>query len=148
MRFWDGSRFTDNFIADPEPQNGAAAATNGAQAAAAPSGPAPAAPSPPAPDPSSAGSAAETSLIGRFVALLTPLLAIAAGWLAGVVGHAIPGVTLDQGQITAFMIAAATAVLGAAWKWLQGWQAHEQRVAVGQEQPVKPAAPASPQAHA
>lgn len=73
--------------------------------------------------------AAEGSLIGRFVAIITPFFTLFAGWLAGVVAKAVPGVKLDKGQIVVFMVAVATAALTAAWKWLQGWQQHEQNVA-------------------
>jgi hypothetical protein len=78
----------------------------------------------------------ETSLLGRFVALLTPVFAMAAGWLAGVVARAVPGAHLDQNQLVVFMVAAVTAALAAGWKWLQGWQQHERMVAEGMEQPV------------
>lgn len=83
----------------------------------------------------------EGSLIGRFVALVTPFFALGAGWLAGVVAKAVPGVTLDKGQIVAFMVAVATSVLTSAWKWLQGWQQHEQNVADGKSAPRKAVAP-------
>jgi hypothetical protein len=83
----------------------------------------------------------ERSLINRFAAIITPLFVIAAGWLAGVVGNAIPGVQLDQSQIVAFMIAVATAALSAAWKWLQGRQQHERLVAAGMAPPRKPGPP-------
>ena len=49
----------------------------------------------------------------------------------GVVAKAVPGVTLDRGQIVAFMVAVSTAALGSGWKWLQGWQQHELLVAEG-----------------
>lgn len=80
---------------------------------------------------------AEGSLIGRFVAIITPFFALFSGWLAGVVAKAVPGVSLDKGQIVAFMVTVATATLTAAWKWLQGWQQHEQNVADGKSPPVK-----------
>jgi len=80
----------------------------------------------------------ETSLISRFVAILTPVFAIAAGWVAGEVAQAVPGAHLNQDQIVAFMGVAATAVIAAGWKWLHGWQQHEQRVAQGIANPVKP----------
>ncbi len=80
----------------------------------------------------------ETSLIGRFVAILTPVFAIAAGWLAGVVAKAVPGAHLNQAEIVSFMVAASASVIAAAWKWLQGWQQHEQLVADGKAQPVNP----------
>ncbi|WP_187438083.1 hypothetical protein [Actinomadura decatromicini] len=39
--------------------------------------------------------------------------------------------------MTAFMVAGATAALGAGWKWLQGWQQHESYVAEGKAPPVR-----------
>ena len=80
--------------------------------------------------------AGETSTLGRFVALLTPVFVVAAGWIAGAVAKAVPGAHLDQGQLVTFMVAGATAALAAAWKWLQGWQQHERMVAEHKEQPV------------
>jgi hypothetical protein len=80
----------------------------------------------------------EASTIGRFVAILTPVFAIAAGWFAGLVAQAVPGAHLDQTQIVAFMTAAAVSALTAGWKWLQGWQQHEALVAEGKDIPVKP----------
>ena len=96
----------------------------------------------------------EASMIGRFVAIFTPVFAVAAGWFAGVIAQAVPGAHLDQNQIVAFMTAAAVSVITAGWKWLQGWQQHEALVAQGLDVPVKPgpvaatstAAPAVPQA--
>jgi hypothetical protein len=82
----------------------------------------------------------EGSLRGSFVAILTPIFALAAGWVAGLVAEIIPGVDLDRGQIVAFMIAATTAVLGVGWKWLQGWQQHEQLVATTEAKPIRKAA--------
>ena len=73
----------------------------------------------------------EGSLIGRFVALLGPVFAIAAGWLAGLVASKVPGVQLNPAQITSFMAVASTSALTATWKWLQGWQQHEQMVSQG-----------------
>ena len=78
----------------------------------------------------------ETSMLGRFVALLTPVFVVAAGWVAGVVARAVPGAHLNQGELVAFMVTAATAALTVAWKWLQGWQQHERLVAEGKEQPI------------
>lgn len=77
----------------------------------------------------------ETSLLGRFVALLTPIFAVAAAWVAGAVARAVPGAHLDQNQLVAFMATAAAAALAAALKWLHGWQQHERLVAEGMEQP-------------
>jgi hypothetical protein len=78
------------------------------------------------------------------VAILTPFFALGAGWLAGVVAVAIPGVTLDQNQIIAFMIAISTAALGAGYKWLAGWQDHERRVSANLDMPRKIAGPPRP----
>jgi hypothetical protein len=77
----------------------------------------------------------EGSLIGRFVALLSPVFVIVAGWLAGVVAKIVPGAHLNQTQIVAFMVAAGTSALTASWKWMQGWQQHEQLVAEGKAAP-------------
>ncbi|WP_433476129.1 hypothetical protein ACQPZP_03250 [Spirillospora sp. CA-142024] len=79
----------------------------------------------------------EASWLGRGVALFTPVFAVAAGWLAGIVAQLVPGAHLDETQVTAFMVAATTATLGSGWKWLQGWQQHEQLVAEGKSSPVK-----------
>jgi hypothetical protein len=89
------------------------------------------------------GEATEASLLPRFVALLTPIFAIAAGWLAGVVAQ-YTGAKLDKAQVTAFMVAVATSALASGWKWMQGWQQHEQLVAQGLDVPRKagPNAPA------
>jgi hypothetical protein len=86
--------------------------------------------------------ATEKSLISRFVAILTPIFAVVAGWLAGVVAQVVPGAHLDQNQIVAFMTAAAVAAITAGWKWLQGWQQHEALVAQGKDLPRSPGAPA------
>jgi hypothetical protein len=115
--------------------------------------------SPPSAAPSVIPSSAptEASLIGRFVAILTPVFAVAAGWFAGIIAQAVPGAHLDQNQIVAFMTAAAVSAITAGWKWLQGWQQHEALVAQGLDVPVKagppvaataatPAAPPAPAA--
>ncbi|WP_143220139.1 hypothetical protein [Actinomadura sp. CNU-125] len=79
----------------------------------------------------------EASWLGRGVALFTPVFAVFAGWLAGVVAQLVPGAHLDEAQVTTFMVAATTAALGTGWKWLQGWQQHERFVAEGKAAPVK-----------
>lgn len=88
---------------------------------------------------------AEGSLIGRFVAILTPIFVVLASGIAGWVAKKIPGVHLDAGQIVAFMVAVATAVLTAAFKYLSGWQQHEQNVADGKSPAIRHA-PATKQA--
>ena len=87
----------------------------------------------------------EASTIGRFVAIFTPVFAIAAGWFAGLVAQAVPGAHLNQTQIVAFMTAAAVSALTAGWKWLQGWQQHEALVAQGKDVPRKPGPPPAAQ---
>ena len=82
----------------------------------------------------------ENSLIGRFVALFTPIFAVVAGAIAAWVAQQIPGVALDQTQIVAFMVVASTSALTAAWKWLQGLQQHERLVAEGKAKAIKPGA--------
>ncbi len=69
--------------------------------------------------------------INRLVALLTPVFAGVAGWFATWASENLPGApSLDQGELTAIFIAGATAGLAAAWKWLDGWQKHEEREAI------------------
>jgi hypothetical protein len=77
----------------------------------------------------------ETSWLPRIVSILTPFAAMAAGWIAAWVARHT-GVQLDQSQITAFMVAVALSTLGAALKWLTGWQQHERLVAHGLAVPV------------
>src|SRR5579875_2828483 len=125
--------------ADGQPPAGIAPAEDVAAPPAA--GPVPQAPGTgpgAAVDPAASGPVTETSLIGRFVAILTPVFAVAAGWLAGVVAKAVPGAHLDQAELVSFMVAASASAIAAAWKWLQGWQQHEQLVADGKARPVKP----------
>jgi hypothetical protein len=82
----------------------------------------------------------ESSLLPRFVSLLTPFFAIITAWLAAWVARHT-GAALDQTQVVSFMIAVVTAVLGTSWKWLQGWQQHEQRVADGADRPRRAGPP-------
>jgi hypothetical protein len=75
-------------------------------------------------------------MIGRVVALLTPALAIASGWIAGWVAKEVPGAHLSSTQVTTFMVASSAAALTAAMHWLRGWQQHERLVAAGTATPV------------
>jgi hypothetical protein len=77
----------------------------------------------------------ETSMLGRFVALLTPVFVVAAGWVAGAVAMAVPGAHLDQTQLVTFMVIGATGALTSGLKWLHGWQQHERLVAESKELP-------------
>jgi hypothetical protein len=87
---------------------------------------------------------AEGSILGRVVALLTPVFTAAAGWLAGLVAKAVPGAHLDNAQIATFMTATAAAALAAAYKWLTGWHHHEQRVSDGTAPAVRAAKSTKP----
>jgi hypothetical protein len=78
----------------------------------------------------------ETSMLGRWVALLTPVFVVVAAWAAGRVAQLVPGAHLDQTELVSLMVAAATAALAAAWKWFEGWHQHELLVAEGKEQPL------------
>lgn len=82
----------------------------------------------------SGGRATEKSLLPRFVALCTPLFAIAAGAMASWVARRT-GAQLDSAGLTTFMVTASTSVIGASWKWLHGWQQHELLVAQGRDVP-------------
>ncbi|HTP20591.1 MAG TPA: hypothetical protein VMJ65_13355 [Solirubrobacteraceae bacterium] len=84
-------------------------------------------------------------MIGRLVAILTPFLAILAGGISGWVARTFPGVHLDTGQIVAFMVAGTTAVLTAGFKFMAGWQQHEQNVADGKSPAIRPAVTKPPQ---
>ena len=79
----------------------------------------------------------EGSTINRTVLLMTPLITVAAAWLAGLVARHVPGIKLDQTQIVSFMIAIVAVCLAGAWKWLQGWQQHELLVAQKLAAPIK-----------
>jgi hypothetical protein len=65
--------------------------------------------------------------INRVVALLTPVFAALAGWIAQVAAQYLPGhPSLNAGELTAVFVAGAAAALAAAYKWLQGWQKFEE----------------------
>jgi len=83
----------------------------------------------------------EGSNRGTLVAALTPLLAVMASWVTGLVAEHIPGAQLDPTQVTAVMVATVTTTLGVALKWLHGWQQHESRVWDGKARPVKALSP-------
>lgn len=67
--------------------------------------------------------------ISRIVALLTPVFAGLAGWIAQLAAQYLPGTpALDQGELTAIFIAGAGAAAAAAVKWLDGRSKHERAV--------------------
>lgn len=68
--------------------------------------------------------------LNRIVALLTPVFAGLAGSLADWLAQNVPGgPQLDKSELTAVFVAGAVTALGAAYKWLDGWQKHETVVA-------------------
>lgn len=58
--------------------------------------------------------------ISRAVALLTPVLAAAAGWVSMQAAQLPGSPHLDLGQLTAVFVAGASAAGAAGWKWLDG----------------------------
>lgn len=68
--------------------------------------------------------------VNRVVVILTPFLVTAAGavsvWLTENVSFISKYV--DRGDVEGVFIAGAAAALAAAYKWLDGWQKHEQRI--------------------
>lgn len=64
----------------------------------------------------------------RIVTLLTPVFAGLAGSLSVWMAENLPGApAVDEAGLTAIFVAGATSATAAAWKWLQGWQRHEDR---------------------
>jgi hypothetical protein len=58
----------------------------------------------------------------RVAVLLTPVFAIAAGWLATQAAKYAPGLPgFGETELTAFFVAGAGAALAAAYKWIDGW---------------------------
>ncbi|MDA0178742.1 hypothetical protein OJ997_00420 [Solirubrobacter phytolaccae] len=81
--------------------------------------------------------------LNRLVALLTPVLALAAGGCATWLAQNFPGVNIPQDTLQEIFIAGAVAVLAPALHWLHGWQKWEARDAI-----AVAAADASDSAHA
>lgn len=68
----------------------------------------------------------------RIVVLLTPIVFVpASAWAAAWIAEHFPGVNLPAGVIAGFAGAAAVSALTLGYKWLDGWQAHEQIDFVG-----------------
>lgn len=66
----------------------------------------------------------------RIVTLLTPVFAGLAGSASVWMAENLPGAPqVSEDGLTAIFIAGATSATAAAWKWLQGWQRHEERTA-------------------
>src|SRR5579859_3062967 len=78
----------------------------------------------------------ETSMLGRWVAVFTPVFVVFAAWGAGRIAQLVPGAHLDQSELVSLMVASATAALAAVWKWFEGWHQHELLVAENKELPL------------
>lgn len=65
----------------------------------------------------------------RIVTVLTPVFAGLAGSLSVWMAENLPGAPqVGEEGLTAIFVAGATSATAAAWKWLQGWQRHEERL--------------------
>ena len=66
----------------------------------------------------------------RIVTLLTPVFAGLAGSVATWMADNLPGAPqISTDGLTAIFVAGAASATAAAYKWLQGWQAHEAHTA-------------------
>jgi hypothetical protein len=61
----------------------------------------------------------------RIVALLTPVIAIAAGAAATWLADNVPGMDVSAGELQAVFVAALAAVLAPSAQWLHGYQKYE-----------------------
>jgi len=64
-------------------------------------------------------------MVNRVVVLLTPIFAGLSACIVGWVAKFPGGPVLDGTELTALMVAGAASALGAAVKWLDGWQKDE-----------------------
>ncbi len=81
--------------------------------------------------------------VNRVVTLLTPLVfAPAAGYVATWVPQHVPGIAFQpsRAQLVGLFALGATRALVIAYKWLDGWQYHENRLALPKPT-VEPPAP-------
>jgi hypothetical protein len=70
--------------------------------------------------------------VNRVVALLTPTVFMpASAWLAGWAAKHLPGLPVfSASEVDGLMIAGALGALAAGYKWIDGWQKHEERAVV------------------
>lgn len=64
--------------------------------------------------------------LNRVVVLLSPFFAGVSAWIVTRVAEFMPGVNLDETELTALFIAAFLAAAEMARQWLKGWQKHEE----------------------
>lgn len=74
----------------------------------------------------------------RIVALLSAPVAVGVAAGAAWVAAKFPGLDLDSTQITAIALGALGAVVAAAYKYLDGWQAYEAREAAAEKTAQSP----------
>jgi hypothetical protein len=65
----------------------------------------------------------------RIVALITPVCALAAGWVASWIAQNFPDANISKESLQAVFIGGMLAVLAPAAQWLHGWQKFEERQA-------------------
>lgn len=63
----------------------------------------------------------------RIVALLTPVCALAAGWVASLIAQNFPDANISKESLQAVFIGGMAAVIAPAWQWMHGWQKYEAR---------------------
>lgn len=69
----------------------------------------------------------ETFPPNRVVVLLTPLVFVPlAGTVSAWIAENFPGLQLSEEAVVGFAAAGALSALAAAYKWIDGWQKHEQ----------------------
>lgn len=64
----------------------------------------------------------------RIVALLTPVCALAAGWVASWIAQNFPDADISKESLQAVFIGGMLAVIAPAAQWLHGWQKYEERL--------------------
>jgi hypothetical protein len=69
----------------------------------------------------------------RIVALLTPVCALAAGWVASWIAQNFPSANISKESLQAVFIGGMAAVIAPAWQWLHGWQKYEARQAEAEQ---------------
>lgn len=78
----------------------------------------------------------------RLVAVLAPIISALAGAFCAVVADNFPGAPqLDVTEVTAIFVTVTTAGVALAWKWLEGWQKHEDREFAADAFPLPEEAP-------
>jgi hypothetical protein len=69
----------------------------------------------------------------RIVALLTPVCALAAGWVASWIAQNFPAANISKESLQVVFVGGMAAVIAPAWQWLHGWQKYEARQAEAEQ---------------